>query len=87
MIACKTATVLAVGTAKHCSDLTLLSIDNQYLFLQCHAAIFLPMSGGKTGCPSHLLSQIHIESHTNVNVCPVFYLKAYLRCTEPCRMQ
>ena len=28
---------------------------------------------------------IRIESHTNVNLCPVFYLKAYLRCTEPFR--
>ena len=33
----------------------------------------------------HLPPQIHIESHSNVNLCPVFYLKAYLRCTEPFR--
>ena len=29
----KTATLLAIVTAKHCSDLTLLCIDNQHLFL------------------------------------------------------
>ena len=47
-LAWKTATLLAPVTAKHCSDLTLLCIDNQHLFLQHHAAIFIPMSGGKT---------------------------------------
>ena len=81
-LAWKTATLLASVTAKHCSDLTLLCIDNQHLFLQCNAAIFIPMSGGKTDCLGHLPSQVHIESHSNVNICPVFYLKAYLRCTE-----
>ena len=44
----KTATVLALVTAKHCSDLTLLCTDNQYLFLQHHAAIFIPISVGNT---------------------------------------
>ena len=70
----------------HCSDLTLLCIDNQHLFLQHNAAIFaifIPMSGGKTDYPGHLPSQICIESHSNVNLCPVFYLKVYLRCTKP----
>ena len=43
------------------------------------------MSGGKTDCLGHLPPQVHIESHFNVNLCPVFYLKAYLRCTESFR--
>ena len=81
-LALKTATLLALVTAKCCSDLTLLCFDNQYLFLQRHAAIFIPLSGGKTDHPGHLPHQIHIESHSNVNLCPVFYLKAYLRDTE-----
>ena len=71
-LAWKTATLLALVTAKHCSDLTLLCIDNQHLFLQCNAAIFIPMSGGKIDCPGHLPPQIRIESHSNVNLCPVF---------------
>ena len=33
----------------------------------------------------HLLLLICIESHSSVNLCPGFYLKAYLRCTEPFR--
>ena len=86
-LAWKTATLLELVTAKHCSDLTLLCIDNQHLFLQHNAAIFIPMSGSKTDCPGHLPPQIHIESHSNVNLCPVFYLKAYLRCTESFRMK
>ena len=84
-LAWKTATLLALVTAKHCSDLTLLCVDNQHLFLQHNAAIFVPVSGGKTDCPGHLPPQIHIESHSNVNLCLVFYLKAYLRHTESFR--
>ena len=52
-LAWKTATLLALVTAKHCSDLT-LCIDNQHLFLWHNAAIFIPMSGGKTDHLGHL---------------------------------
>ena len=45
------------------------------------------MSGGKTDHLGHLHPQVHIESHSNVNLCPVFYLKAYLRCIESFRMK
>ena len=83
----KIVTLLALVTSKHCSDLTLLCIDNQHLFPQCHAAIFVTFSGGKIDCPGHLPPQIHIESHTNVNLSPVYYLKGYMRCTEPFRMK
>ena len=41
-LAWKTSTLLALVTAKHCSDLTLLCVDNQHLFLQHHAAILFP---------------------------------------------
>ena len=84
-LAWKTATLLALVTAKHCSDLTILCVDNQHLFLQHHAAIFIPLSGGKVDHLGHLPPQIRIESHSGVNLCPVFYLKAYLKCTESFR--
>ena len=71
-LAWKTATLLALVTAKHCSDLTLLCIDNQHLSLQHNAATFIHMSGGKTDHPGHLPPQVCIESHSNVNLCPVF---------------
>ena len=83
----KTATLLALVTAKHCSDLTLLCIDNQHLFLQCNAAIIIPISSGKTDHPGHLPPWVHIESYSNVNLCPVFYLKAYLRFSESFRLK
>ena len=41
-LAWKTATLLALVTAKCCSDLTLLCVDNQHLFLQHNAVIFIP---------------------------------------------
>ena len=41
-LAWKTATLLALVTAKHCYDLTLLCVDNQHLFLQRNAAILFP---------------------------------------------
>ena len=84
-LAWKTATLLALVTAKHCSDLTLLCIDNQHLFLQCSGAIFILMSGVKRDHPGHLTPQI--KCHSNVTLCPVFYLKTYLRCTESFRMK
>ena len=43
-LAWKIVTLLALVTVKCCSDLTLLCIDNQHLFLQHHAAFFIPMS-------------------------------------------
>ena len=70
-LAWKTATLLAFVTAKSCSDLTLLCINNQHLFLQHHAAIFIPVSGGKMDHLGHHSPQIHIESHSNVNLCSV----------------
>ena len=71
-VAWKTATLLVHVTAKCCSDLTVLCIDNQHLFPQCHADIFIPMLGGKTDQPGHLPPQICIDSHSNANLCPVF---------------
>ena len=41
-LAWKTATLFTLVTAKCCSDLTLLCVDNQHLFLQHNAAIFIP---------------------------------------------
>ena len=84
-LAWKTATILALATAKCCSDLTLLCIDYQHLFLQHHAAIFVPASGGKMDWLGYLPPQICVESDSSVNLCPIFYVKAYLQHTEPLR--
>ena len=59
------------------SDFTLLHTDNQHFF-QHHAAICIPASGGKMGLTGSSAPQIHIESNSNINLCPFVYLKAYL---------
>ena len=46
-LAWKTVTLLALVTTKHCSDLTLLCMDNQHLFLRHCAGVLIPASGGK----------------------------------------
>ena len=70
----KTATLLALVTAKHCSDLTLLCIDNHHLFLQHHAAISIPLSSGKTNCLGHLPPEICIESHIQCQSLLLFFI-------------
>ena len=60
----KTATLLALVTVKHCSDLTVLCIDNQYPFLSVcyfHSHVWWQDSSS-----SHLPPQICIKSHSNV---------------------
>ena len=54
-------------------------IDNQKLFLQHHAAIFIPISDGKMDWPGNLPPQLYIEPHSSGTV---FYLKASLCHTE-----
>ena len=74
---------LALVTAKCCTDLTLWYTHNQHLFLQCHATIFVHASSGKTDQMGYLSPHIHIESDSNVSLCPGFCLKDYLWHREP----
>ena len=78
-LAWKTATLLALVTANCCFDLSLLCVNNQNLFLQHNAAILVTLSCGKTDCLGHLPPQIHIESHTNVNLCPVILFEGLFK--------
>ena len=65
--------------------LTLLCIDNLHLFLHCHVATFVPASASKMDKLGHLSPQIHIESHSNVNLFHLFYFKVYLWYTKSFR--
>ena len=78
-LAWRTAALLALVTAKHCSELILLCIDNKHLFLQHNAAIFIPMSDGKTDHPGHLPLQVCIECHSSVNLCPVYLFEGLFK--------
>ena len=69
----KTATLLALVTVNCCSDLTLLCMDNQHLFLQHHAAIFNLMSDGKTDHWCHLPPQI-VLSLTQMLIFALFFI-------------
>ena len=77
--------LLALVTANCFYDVSLLYIDNQHLFPQCHNAIFLYASGGKMDHMGHLQPKSSIESHSYLNLLSLFYLKAYLCYTEPFR--
>ena len=55
-------------TQKWCFDLTLLCIDNQYLFLQCLTAIYIPASGCKISQFGHIPPYSLIPM---LNLCPV----------------
>ena len=76
-LAWKAGTIWALVTAKHCYELTLLHFDNQHLLLQHYAAIFVPASGGKMDQSGYLPLEICVESHSSVNLCPMFYLKPF----------
>ena len=78
----KTDTLLPIVWAKKHCDLTLLCFHNRHFFLQHCASIIFPASGGKTDWLGHFQPEIYIESHSDVNLCPVLYLIAYLRHTE-----
>ena len=68
--------------AKHCSDLIwYVLIISTHFFSIIHAVL----SGGEPDLLDHLPPQIYSESWFSVNVCPVFYLKAYICCNEPFR--
>ena len=78
-LAWKTATLLALVTAKHCSHYPGCMLIVSTFFPENHAASFVPAFGSKTNWLGHPLPQICIESHSNVNLYPVFHLKAYLQ--------
>ena len=59
ILAWKMAILLAPTTAK-CSDLTLLHIDNQHLFLQHNVAIFIVASCGKIDRWSSSISNLYL---------------------------
>ena len=85
-LAWKIATIWALVSAKCCSNLTLLCIYNQHLFL-VSCCFFHSHVLWQDGLTSYIHPQIWIESHSNVKLCPVFILKDYLKDTEPFRKE
>ena len=82
-LVCKMATILALVTANTLFWLSLLCTDNQHLFYSIMLLfLFWHLMKRQIGL-GYLPPQIHIKSHSNVNLCPIFYLKTYLCHIEP----
>ena len=63
----KTAVLLAHGKTEH-SDLTLLVVNNEHIFLQQHSSICIQVSSVRMDQLGHFPPHIHIESHSNAKL-------------------
>ena len=71
-LAWKTATLIALVTTKYCSGLTFLFINNQDLS-PSGSCYIIPVSCDKMDRLGHCPSQICIECHSYVYLCPVIH--------------
>lgn len=82
----KCAFLLALATAKRVSDIALLSSGNKNMLLARDAIMFIPKFGAKTDRPTNLCHQFFVyRNKEDTNLCPVLYLKYYLKVTEDLR--
>ena len=78
--------LLALVTGKRASSLSLLSVKQGYLQVGESTVVFQPLGLEKTTRPGHTGGPIMIEAYNEApEVCPVFYVKAYLKRTEKIR--
>ncbi len=82
----KTACLVALATAKRCADLALLHVSSSHMLLGKKNITFFPTFGSKTDRESHFLAPVKIEPYNeDRRLCPVFYLKLYLKKTAQFR--
>ena len=75
--------LLALVTGRRASSLSLLSVKHGYLQVGESTVVFQPMGLEKTTRPGHTGGPILIETYNVApEICPVFYVKAYLKRTE-----
>lgn len=85
-LAIKLAVLLALSTAKRCSDLSLLSMEQGHLYMDSDRIMFIPLFGSKTDRPNNFMSQFSIyRNKKDPHLCPVLYLKQYLKRTKKFR--
>ena len=84
-LAWKMSIILAPVITKFCSYLTLLHTENQQFFFSIMQLFLFLILGDKIDQLGHLPPEICFDSHSNVNFCPIFYLKGYLHHTKPFR--
>ena len=62
----------------------ILKVENEHFFFSIMWLFYIVfVSGSKNDLPTLLPPQSHTESHYSVNLCPMLYLKTYLRGIEP----
>lgn len=80
--------LMALSTAKRISDLSLLSDSKGNMMLSRDAIMFVPKFGAKTDRPSNFCHQFMIHRNKDdTNLCPVLYIKHYLKVTDKFRSQ
>ena len=82
----KTVMLLALASAKRCSSLSLLSIKPGFMELSESRVRLQPDGLEKESGPEHIAPPIVLEAFfEDPRLCPVHYLKAYIRKTESFR--
>jgi hypothetical protein len=82
----KMAFLLALVTLKRPSDINHIHIREGYFELMMDCFLAQPLGIGKTDRPSHVGLPIMMEPFLQEpQICPVFYLNAYIKRTRPAR--
>ena len=82
----KTVMLFALATGKRCSSLNLLSVSKGFCEISESLAVLIPKGLEKHSRPEYAGSPIRLHAYNrDPSLCPLFYLKAYLKRTEPVR--
>jgi integrase len=81
----KTAMIVALISARRCSDLTLLRRDRGHLQHSDTRVVLQPVFGAKQDRPGHQIPPISFSLSRRRHLCPVKTIKEYLRRTLPRR--
>lgn len=82
----KCVMLLALVTGRRASSLNILTCRSGYLQIGESTVVFQPLGLEKTTRPGHIGGPIVIESYNkSPEICPVFYMKAYLKRTASIR--
>ena len=81
----KVAFLLATCTAKRVSDLLLFSVADSLCHLSEDCIVLQTAFGSKTDRPSHRAPPVKLLRCADRRLCPVSYLKEYIRRTGPLR--
>ena len=81
----KVTFLLATCTARRVSDLMLFSVRSPLCYVGDRSVVLQAEFGSKTDRPSHRSPPVKLKLCAEERLCPVRYIKEYLRRTEPLR--